>query len=118
MGTSFNGSAPPEGWGCRHGWNSDGSRLLFDHFIRTAPVLEKAFDRLLGVPEESTEKIIKVVDAKTGDVCLDLESPNKLLGAAGGYHADLSPSGRWVAVASLTDFSIYRLPDHCTTLWR
>ncbi len=107
---------PPEGWGFRHGWSSDGSRLLFDHFIRSAPVWERAFDRLLGVPEESNGEIIKVVDVNTGEVCFDLGSPNRLLGAAGGYHADLSPSGRWVAVASPTDLSIYRLPDHCTTM--
>jgi len=105
---------PPEGWGFRHGWSADGSRLLFDHFIRTAPVWEKAFDRLLGVPEESNGEIIKVVDANTGGVCFDLESPSKRLGTAGGYHADLSPTGHWVAVASPTDLSIYRLPDNCT----
>jgi len=46
-------------------------------------------------------------------VCFNLGSPEKLLGRVGGYHADLSPSGRLVAVSTLSDLAIYRLPETC-----
>jgi len=52
-------------------------------------------------------------DVSTGAVCLNLEIPGALLGQAGGYHADLSPSGGLVAVATLTELTVYRLPTTC-----
>lgn len=109
---------PPDGWGFRHGWSADGRRMMFDHYTRTVSGWDRAVewvvDRLsFGVPEESNGETVRVVDTTTGGVCFDLETPGKLLGKVGGYHADLSPSGRWVAVATLKELSIYRLPDDC-----
>ncbi len=106
---------PPAGWGFRHGWDAGGRRLLFDHFIRTAPSWEKMFDRVFGVPEESNGELVEVVDTTTGGVCFELEAQSKLLGQAGGYHADLSPSGRRVVVATSADISLYRLPENCSS---
>ena len=113
-GKEFRQVRPPAGWGVRHGWDVSGRRLLFDHFIRTAPGWEKIFDRVLGVPEQSNGEIVQVVDTTTGGVCFELEMKSKLLGYAGGYHADLSPSGRWVVVATPADISIYGLAEKCS----
>ncbi len=107
---------PPDGWGFRHGWTADGGRLLFDHFTRTVPWGEKFADflgRLMGAPEEANGETITVVDTRKGGTCFALESRWKLFGPAGGYHADLSPSGRWVVASTLTGVSIYRLSDVC-----
>ncbi len=111
---------PPDGWGFRYGWNADGSRMLFDNYTRNVSVWEKVFETIVdalpfgGVPEQSNGEVIRVVDTATGKICFHLESPNQLLGHVGGYHADLSPSGRLVVVATLRDLSIYRLPETCT----
>jgi hypothetical protein len=113
---------PPEGWGFRHGWSEDGSRLLFDHFTVTLPWAEKTFDRVfnsvfgrLGViNEEPNGEVVRVIDARSGGICVNIESPGKLFGPAGDYHADLSPNGNWVAVSTLSEVSIYALPAACT----
>ena len=107
---------PPAGWGFRHGWSSDGKRMLFDHFTRTVPawqaILDGAANGLgLGVPEESNGETVRVIDPTTGAVCFNLESPGRLVGQPGNNHADLSPSGRMVVVSTLGELSVYRLPE-------
>ena len=105
----------PDGWGFRHGWSTDGGRMLFDHFIRTVSPLEKLqdfFREIAGAPIRDNGEAITVLDTVNGKACFSLESPLKKLGP-GRYHADLSPSGRWVVVSTLTDVSVYRLPDVC-----
>jgi hypothetical protein len=107
---------PPEGWGFRHGWSADGGRVLFDHFTRTVPLWGKLVDvvaRALGAPEEDNGETIKVADTRNGGGCIAFESPGKLLGPIGSYHADLSPDGHWVAISTLAELSIFRLPDVC-----
>lgn len=110
---------PPNGWGFRHGWSSDGSRLLFDRYLHNVPLGERVvgaiFDALGTVlPEEANGEVVRVIDVSTGAICLNLESPGALLGQAGGYHADLSPSGGLVAIATLTELTVYRLPTMCS----
>ncbi len=109
----------PEGWGFRWGWSSDGTRMLFDHFTRMVPFLDRAIEKVIDglgfvMPEESNGETIRVIDAVTGKTCFSLDSPSKLLGQVEGYHGDLSPSGRLVAVATLSEVSIYRIPEACT----
>ena len=111
--------SPPAGWGFRHGWNLDGSRLLFDHYLRHTPLVNRVFGAIsdalgAGLPESATAEVVRVIEVPTGNVCFDLESPGALLGHEGGYHADLSPSGGIVAVATLTDLRVYLLPAHCS----
>lgn len=107
---------PPWGWGFRHGWSADGGRMLFDHYTRSVPfsdMISDFFSRLLGGPEQDNGEIVSVLNTRTGGTCFVLDRPYKLSGTSGTYHADLSPSGRWVAFASLTRLSIYRLPETC-----
>jgi hypothetical protein len=110
---------PPAGWGFRHGWSSDGTRLLFDRYQHNVSLAKRVVGAVIdalgsALPEESNAEVVRVVDVLTGAVCFNLE-PGALLGQAGGYHADLSPSGGLVAVATSTDLKIYRLPKTCST---
>lgn len=109
----------PEGWGFRWGWSSDGTRMLFDHFTRMVPfwdrAIEKVFDGIgFVMPEEANGETIRVIDSVTGKTCFSLDSPGKLLGQVGGYHADLSPSGRLVVVSTLSEVTVYRVPEVCS----
>lgn len=111
---------PPDGWGFRHGWSSDGSRLLFDRYLRSVPLGERVVGAIVDalgsvLPEQANGEVVRVTDVSTGAACFNLESPGALLGQAGGYHADLSPSGGLVVVATLTDLTVYRLPATCLT---
>ena len=110
---------PPNGWGVRHGWSWDGKRLLFDKYQHNVSVGKRVVGAIadaLGsvLPEEANAEVVRVIDVSTGAVCLNLESPDALLGQAGGYHADLSPSGGLAAVATLTELTVYRLPTTCS----
>lgn len=108
---------PPRGWGYRHGWSSDGARLLFDHYVRNVPLSERLFEPLasaLGLEEIDNGEIVRVIDVSTGTICFDFETSKALLGALYTLHADISPSGRLVAVASRTELTVYRLPAVCT----
>jgi hypothetical protein len=109
---------PPDGWGFRHGWSSDGSRLLFDRYQHNVSLAKRVVGAVVDalgsvLPEEANAEVVRVIDVSTGAVCFNLE-PGALLGQAGGYHADLSPSGGLVAVATLTDLTVYRLPTTCS----
>lgn len=110
---------PPDGWGLRHGWNSDGSRLLFDQYQHNVGIGTRVVEAIadaLGSPleEEANAEIVRVIHVITGAVCFNLESPRALFGQAGEYHADLSPSGGLVAVATLNELTVYRLPTTCS----
>ncbi len=109
------------GWGFRHGQSRDGSRLLFDHFTRIIPPAQRVGESVIAAltlglgrgNETANGEVITVVDTKDGARCFDLESPSRLFGMPGGWHADVSPSGRLVAVTTQTALSIYELPDAC-----
>lgn len=113
--------AEPPGWGVRHGWTSDGGRILFDHYTRTVSFLQHALEigatlatLGLGAPnQDANGERIQVIDTTTGGVCFDWDSPLRLLGSAGEYHADISPSGQLVAAVAWGKLMIYRLPRRC-----
>lgn len=113
--------AEPPGWGVRHGWTSDGGRILFDHYTRTVSFLQHALEigatlatLGLGAPnQDANGERIQVIDTRTGGVCFDWDSTLRLLGSAGEYHADISPSGQLVAAVAWGKLMIYRLPRRC-----
>jgi hypothetical protein len=113
--------APPPGWGFRHGWSNDGGRILYDNYKRTIATSQKVMETFtsiatlgLGVPpEQANGEEITVLDSRSGRVCFHLDSPGKLLGFAGSMHASIAPSGRWIAVATPTELSVYPLPEVC-----
>jgi hypothetical protein len=110
----------PDGWGFRYGLTQDGHRILFDNYTRRISPLQRMAESVesvltLGMAPTVTSKgeIIRVVDTDTGKICFDLDTPERLLGPAGEFHADISPSGDVVAVASADKLSIYPLPTAC-----
>ncbi len=108
----------PEGWGWRHGWNADGTRLLFDMYLPDPSFSEKIktfLDDLTGVylPHESIGEAVSVLETSTGSICFESRSPAALFGMPGEYHADISPSGEMVAIATTERLLVYRLPTTC-----
>jgi hypothetical protein len=107
--------APPTGWGFRRSWSHDGRRVLFDNYTRTSKLMEKAMEAIANVavpvPEESNGESIEVVDITSGAMSFRYANRNSLLGQEGQMHADLSPSGQLVGVATLSKFAIYEIPD-------
>ncbi len=110
-----------DGWGFRHGVSADGSRAVFDDFTRRIQVIQRISEFVESVltfgmsPNiESIGEEVRVVDTNSGKVCFDLDSPDRQFGRAGEYHADVSPSGRYVAVVDGSNLSVYTLPGSCT----
>lgn len=68
----------------------------------------------MGPNVQSTGEEIRVMDTRTGSICFDLDSPDHQFGEAGEHHADLSPSGRYVAVVDGNELRVYALPQACT----
>ena len=121
QGKSIGPVSRPPGWGFRRGWSTDGRRLLLDHYTRTVSAAEKAIEALASVivpvPEESNGELISVIDAAQNKGCFRLvRTPGPEYTLAGGKHADISPSGRLAVVATLSKFSVYRLPETCSEL--
>jgi len=111
-----------DGWGFRYGVSIDGSRVLFENFTRRIPTSQRIsefFESIvslgMGPPVNSKGEEIQVVDTKTGAICFDLDSPDRQFGNAGETHADLSPSGRYVAVVDGSELRVYSLPASCAT---
>jgi hypothetical protein len=109
-----------DGWGFRQGLSLDGNRVLFDDYTRRISMLQRIHERFedlislgMGVPVESKGEEVRVVDTETGAICFDLDSPDHLFGRDGEYHADISPSGHYVAVVERTNLSLYGLPVSC-----
>jgi hypothetical protein len=110
----------PDGWGFRFGSTQDGHRLLFDNFTRRISGLQRMGEAVeevltlgLGPIVQSKGEEIRVVDTNTGKTCFDLDNAEQQLGRAGEIHADISPSGQFVAVSSGEKLSIYPLPEVC-----
>jgi hypothetical protein len=110
----------PDGWGFRYGLNEHGRRMLFDNYTRRIPFSQRMSESVesvltlgMGPIVSSKGEIIRVVDTETGKICFDLDTPDHQFGRAGEYHADISPSGNFVAVVSNDKLSIYRVPSPC-----
>ena len=110
----------PDGWGFRYGLTEDGRRILFDKYTRRISVLQRMAESVeslitfgMGPIVTSKGEIIRVVDTDVGKICFDLDSPSRKLGRDGEYHADISPSGHLIAVASADKLSFYGLPEGC-----
>lgn len=113
---------PPGGWGLRRrGWSADGTRLLYDQYIRTVPFLQSFAEDAIAiatlgagaVEEKATGEEVRVVDTTTGMTCFEWKDP-KHLTEEGVYHADISPSGHLVALVTWNELFVYRLPQICT----
>jgi len=109
-----------DGWGIRYGVSADGRRVLSDNFSRristsqrNSEFIESVVSLGTGPNIESKGEEVRVADTKTGGVCFELDSPKRQFGVAGQYHADLSPSGRFVAVADGNELRVYMLPATC-----
>lgn len=111
---------PLGGWGFRHGWNATGTRVLYDHYIRTVPTLQSFGEIALAVltlgvgvaDEKDNGEAVRVVDTTTGKTCFDWKDP-KHVANVGFYHADISPAGKLVALVTRGELFVYRLPDVC-----
>jgi hypothetical protein len=114
----------PDGWGSRYGTSLDGGRLLFDQYTRRISTAQRFGERIesaislgMGPVVASRGEDIRVVDTVTGKMCFELDSPDRLFGIAGQYHADLSPSGHFVAVVvanpTTIPLSVYQVPAAC-----
>ncbi len=111
-----------DGWGFRYGVSADGGRVLFDNFTRRIPTSQRVTEFVESLVSfgmspniESKGEEVRVLDTKTGGICFDLDSPERQFGVAGQYHADLSPSGRFVAVVDGNELSVYMLSASCAT---
>jgi hypothetical protein len=110
----------PNGWGWRRGWNEDGRRLIYDYYKRRVSFLRNARETAVAVAtlgvgavdEIANGETVRVVDTATGNICFEWNSP-RLPEIAIGYHADVSPSGKYAAVITDDSLSIYALPESC-----
>jgi hypothetical protein len=112
----------PDGWGFRYGLSLDGSRMLFDYYTRRISVIQRMYESFeslislgMGPIISSIGEMIRVVDTTNGRVCLDVDSPNRQYGLPGEYHADISPSGRFLALITANRLSVYPIPSVCGT---
>ena len=110
----------PDGSGWRRGWSEDGRCLLYDHYTHHVSFLRRAGEDALaiatlgmGVADEGANgEMIRGVDTATGDTCFELSSPARPA-VQYDYHADVSPSGKYVAVITDDALWIYTLPESC-----
>jgi len=111
---------PPRGTGFRQGWNSDGTKVLYDNSTRTVPFIQSVGEIILAVvtmgvgvgDEQSNSEAVRVIDTTTGGTCFDWKDPKHPVDW-GLYHAALSPSGKLMALVTRGELFVYRLPDVC-----
>lgn len=100
--------------------NDAGTRLLFDHATRDVSILQSSAELALTIAtgnageELDNGEAVRVIDTKTGNICFDWQArlPEK---ATDHSHADISPSGNFVAIANGAILSFIRLPDQCSS---
>jgi hypothetical protein len=111
----------PDGWGETR-QSFDGSRLLYYTYTRHVGSLRSAGEGVLAVAtagmglddETSNGERVLVIDTANGRPCLDLRAQPGFLGTSES-HADIDPSGKYVAVVNTVVLSVYKLPDACGT---
>ena len=104
---------------CRHQpWLAEtslGSPLLF---VLSADLI--GYERpgqqwIAPVPEVSNGELITVIEWAVDKNCFrQVLVREKDFRLAGGRHADISPSGRLVVVATLSTLAVYKLPETCS----
>jgi hypothetical protein len=110
----------PDGWGGRMGKSDDGTRLMYDRFTRHVGLMQAITEDALILPTMGMSadgnvpngEMVSVIDTVSGKHCFEWKGKEKLL-SIGGYHADIDPSGRLVAIMTQSTLAIYRLPDIC-----
>jgi len=111
----------PDGWGNRMGKSDDGTRLMYDRFTRHVGLVQTIKEDALILPTMgmSTDgdvpngEMVSVIDTVSGKRCFEWKGKEKLL-SIGGYHADIDPSDRLVAIMTQGSLDIYKLPDVCS----
>jgi hypothetical protein len=113
----------PGQWGADfRRWSKDGTRLLYDQTVRTVPAQRNIGETTsavatLGVgaiDEIPNGELVRVLDTITGKICFDWKDPKHLANMGVYPHAALSPSGKFVALVTEGELSVYRLPDVCS----
>ena len=110
-----------DGWGFRMGQSTDGTRLLYDRYTRHVGLAQSLKEDALGLAtmgmsadsQRSNGELVRVIDTTSGKQCFEWDSKTDLL-VEGGYHADIDPSGKLVAILTQTNLSVYKLPEVCT----
>jgi hypothetical protein len=111
------------------GWNgggvfrtpADGSRLLYDVGTRDRKLLHELRETGIliatagmGLDDVTADgELVRVIDAATGKSCFELAEKTGLLPDFRA-HADISPSGRTIAIVTMTQLSLYKLPAACS----
>jgi hypothetical protein len=109
-----------DGWGFRVGQSSDGSRLLYDRYTRHIPLGQSIKENAVAVATlgmgvadmEATGEMVRVIDTNDGKQCFQWNGEAGVL-VAGGYHADIDPSGQLIAIMTRNNLAFYRLADVC-----
>jgi hypothetical protein len=109
-----------DGWGFRVGQSSDGSRLLYDRYTRHIPLGQSIKEDAVAVATlgvgvgnlEATGEMVRVIDTNDGKQCFEWDGEAGVL-LAGGYHADIDPSGQLIAIMTRNNLAFYRLADVC-----
>lgn len=109
----------PDGWGETR-QSFDGSRLLYHTYTRHVGPLRSVSEGALaaatagmGLDDETPNgERVRVIDTANGRSCLDLRGRPGFLGT-GESHADIDPSGKYIATVNTVILAIYKLPDVC-----
>jgi len=111
-----------DGWGFREGQTLDGSRLLYDRYTRHVSIGQRIKEDATAIAtmgmgvadEEANGEMVRVIDTVNGKQCFEWDGTAGIL-LAGDYHADIDPSGRFVAIMTRANLRIYPLPKDCST---
>jgi len=104
---------PPPGWGYR-AWSANRKRILFNHFTRWTPFWKRLGDLIPNDNAPANSERVQVENTEDGSVCFEWRDRGHMLDE-GDRHADLSPSGEFVAIVTNTALSLYRIPNACKT---
>ena len=111
--------AKPDGWGFRFGQSTDGSSILYDRYTRHVSAARSATELALATAigdaadQEANGELVQVINARKGKSCFEWRGRAGIL-LAGGYHADIDPTGRFVAIMTQRELQLYSLPETCT----
>jgi hypothetical protein len=112
---------PDRALGERTKQSEDGSRLLYDSFTRRVGPAQTIKEDALVVATVglSTDgyvpngEVVRVIDTGSGKPCFEWYGKEKLLPPFVD-HADIDPTGRFVAIMTQGTLGVFRLPEACT----